>query len=68
LAADVGDRVPVAVGLGLVVSLVGGGDLKRECFAVLEGVGEADAGDAADCEGEDVALFAAAGASEEFWC
>jgi hypothetical protein len=39
-------RDPVAVGLGLVVSLVFGGDLEREGFAVLEGVAsvEADAG------------------------
>jgi len=59
-AAVVDERVAVAVGVGLVVSLVVGGDLKSEGFAVLEGVGEADAGDAADGEGEDAALFAAA--------
>ena len=44
LAAVADDRVPVAIGLGLV----GGGDLKRERFAVLErrSAVEPDAGDA----------------------
>ena len=44
LAAVADDGIPVAVGLRLVI----GGDLKRECFAVLErGTAiEADTGDA----------------------
>jgi hypothetical protein len=59
LAAVADDRVPQAVGLGLIV----GRDLERERLAVLElrPAVQADAGNAGDGEldGEDIALLAA---------
>jgi hypothetical protein len=48
LAAIADDCVPIAIGLGLIVS----GDLERKSFAVLErGTAvQADTGDAGNCE------------------